>query len=209
MNIIDIATKIIIPAIGIVVAAIGQKDKWIITTDRLFEKYAKLSKFTFKLSNQLNDSKLKDISGEYGYAAIIRKKGLTKDERYTLLNMLNPVEGIEDYHTCSDYLKISVIDRRFVWKNKHYNNIIYKRVILTITSICYYISSIMLFIPIFYQPFRDTFIGVIFRDLTTNMQIGISLYIMIFGLFFFVMTLNKLSKIYRAEKLIKSSTPTH
>lgn len=216
MNDIDIITKIIIPvislvigAIGVAFAAIAQKDKWMITTDRLFDKYSKLSKFTLELSNQLNDSKLKDISGEYGYAAITRIKGLTKDERYTLLNMINPVEGIEDYHICSDYLKINVIDRRFAWRKRRYNNKIYKKISTIITSACYYVSSVMLFIPAFYLPFRDTFIGVLFRKLTTNMQIGITLYIMVSGLFFCAISLNKLSKLYRAGKLIKNSSPAH
>ncbi|WP_336064664.1 hypothetical protein [Serratia sp. 201] len=209
MSAIDIFTKIILPTLTILLAAIGHKEKWGLRTDHLFERYSKLSKFTFELGNQLGEQRLKEIAGEYGYAAIIREKGLTRDERYTLLNMLNPVEGIEDYHTCSNYLKINVVDRTFIWKRQRYNNTLYKNIVSITTSTIYFIGAAMLFSPIFYQPFRDSIIGDIFRKLTTNAQIGITIYLTLSGLFLVIISLNKMSRLYKAGELIKKSSIVH
>ncbi|WP_434462152.1 hypothetical protein ACMV5L_01595 [Serratia plymuthica] len=205
MNAIDIFAKIILPIMTLILAAIGHKAKWGIKTDSVFERYSKLSKFTFELATQLKDDRLKEISGEYGYAAITRKEGLSRDERYTLLNMLNPVEGIEEYHKCSDYLRINVVHSGFSWKKKRYNSPRYRRTVSLINSIIYFIGAIMLFCPVFYQPLQDTVLGEIFRELSTNKKIGLTIYIMLTGLFFFAISLNRMSKLHQAGKLIKNS----
>ncbi|HEI8868312.1 TPA: hypothetical protein SLG40_003874 [Serratia odorifera] len=205
MNTVDIITRVIFPILTLVLAGIGHKAKWVIQADSIFDRYSKLSKFTHELANQLNNERLKEISGEYGYAAIIRKKGLSRDERYTLLNMLNPVEGIEEYHTCSDYLKIDVVRSGFSWKRKRYSSHLYRRIVSLINSIFYFIGSIMLFCPIFYQPFQDTIVGDTFRSLSVKMQIGTTTYIMLAGLLFVVVSLNRMSKQHRAGKLIQNS----
>lgn len=206
MSAIDIFTKIILPILTLLLAAIGLMRKWGVREDHLFERYSKLSKFTFELGNQLGEQRLKEISGEYGYAAITREKQLTRDERYTLLNMLNPVEGIEDYHACSKYLKINIIDRKFTWKRKRYNKTLYKKAVSTTTFIIYLIGATMLFSPLLYQSFSDSIIGDIFRKLTTNEQIGITIYLILSGLFLSTISLNKMSRLHKATKLIKNSS---
>lgn len=208
-ELIDIFSKILLPILALTLTIIGLKSRWVIKTDILFERYSKLSKFTYELSTQLNDEKLKEISSEYGYAAITREKGLTRDERYALLNMINPVEGIEEYHTCSDYLKINVVDSGFGWKRKRYNNTLYRRAISFISSTLYFIGAIMLFSPIFYLPLQESFIGTIFHSLSFKARFGLTIYIMAVGAIILVPSLNKLSKLYRASKLIESTNQLH
>ncbi|KFK92518.1 MULTISPECIES: hypothetical protein [unclassified Serratia (in: enterobacteria)] len=147
---IIVFTKILLPLTAIVISALALLQKWTFRTDRLFDKYSKLSKFTFELSKQTEDERLEKISKEYGYAAITREKRLSHEERRTLLNMVNPIDGIEEYHKCADYLQINIVGCCFVWKSKRYENKFYRSIIMLIFLIIYVTGAAMLFSPAFY-----------------------------------------------------------
>ncbi|WP_312081585.1 hypothetical protein [Pantoea septica] len=86
---------------GIVITGLGLYQKWTFKTDHLFEKYSKLSNFSHELAEKTGDETLHKIAKEYGYAAVTREIKLSHEERRVLLQMVNPIAGIESYHKCS------------------------------------------------------------------------------------------------------------
>ncbi|MXP50278.1 hypothetical protein FD733_15755 [Pantoea sp. Eser] len=112
-----------------------------------------------------------------------QEKKLSHDETRTLLDMVNPVQGIEEYHVCVDYLKIDVVENGFSWKKRRYNTI-YRSFLGSLLSIQYFIGAIMFFCPIFYAALQDTFIGSIFRKLKSDLQVGLQF--MLFALVHFL-----------------------
>lgn len=190
---------------GIFITALALWQKWVIKSDRLFEKYSKLSDFAFQLSQKTGDAQLEKISKEYGYAAITRERRLSQEERKVLLKMVNPVNGIENYHTCANYLKISIVNNCFVWNKKRHSNRTYRYLLNTIFFTTYIIGSIMFFSPVFYPAFQSSFIGEAFQQLSIEKKIGITAFIITYGAIFFFASLNKLGKLNLSANLIKNS----
>ncbi|MDF7660234.1 hypothetical protein PUG81_14770 [Erwiniaceae bacterium L1_54_6] len=194
------------PAVAsIVVAILALWKKWIIKTDRLFEKYSKLSNFAFELSQKTGDKKLEDISKEYGYAAITGERSLTHEERRFLLKMVNPVSGIEKYHACAAYLKINVVEGCFSWRNRRHRSRIYRGLVISFFLIVYFIGSFMIFSPFFYPALQHTFIGKAFNDFSLTKKIGFVTSVFIYGVIFFVIGFNKFNRITLSMGLTNKS----
>lgn len=193
---------------AIFISALALWQRWIIKTDRLFEKYSKLSDFAFQLYQKSGDAQLEKISKEYGYAAITREKNLSHAERCTLLKMVNPINGIEEYHKCADYLKVSTIGNCFIWKNKRHRNKTYRLSLKIIFFTIYIIGSIMLFSPVFYSLAQHSFIGTAFKQLPPEKKFWVTTFIMVYGAILFFISLNKLAKLSRSAALIKNTTLT-
>ncbi|MEG3127019.1 hypothetical protein SC171_05560 [Pantoea cypripedii] len=204
----DLITNVIkyAPAVAsLIVAVLALWQKWIIKTDRLFEKYSKLSNFAFDLSQKTGDKKLEEISKEYGYAAITGEKSLTHEERRILLKMVNPVSGIEKYHSCAAYLKINVVEGCFAWRKKRHRSRAYRGLLVVLFGVVYFIGSFMVFSPFFYPALQHTFIGEAFSGFSLAKKIGFVAFILIYGLIFFVVGINKVSRVVLSMGLIKSS----
>lgn len=202
---IIVFTKILLPLTAIVISALALLQKWTFRTDRLFDKYSKLSKFTFELSKRTEDERLEKISKEYGYAAITREKRLSHEERLTLLNMVNPINGIEEYHKCADCLQINIVDGCFAWKNKLYKNKFYRFIIISMFFIIYVTGAVLLFSPVFYPLIQNTPVGDVYHQLTPEKKMGVLIFVMIYGATLSVLGLNNLAKLSGAEGLIKKS----
>nr|WP_276738944.1 hypothetical protein [Pantoea septica] len=191
---------------GIVITGLGLYQKWTFKTDHLFEKYSKLSNFSHELAEKTGDETLHKIAKEYGYAAVTREIKLSHEERRVILQMVNPIAGIESYHKCSPYLKINIINKCFTWKNKRHNNKIYRAVLYTTFLPVYFTGAAMLFSPTFYPLLHHVSGGEFIQSLPALKKLAFFLLLMTYGAFFFFGSLNKISKIAISRNLIKEST---
>ncbi|WP_404318664.1 hypothetical protein RX799_03915 [Klebsiella oxytoca] len=204
-EIITFIAKTSLTVASISIAALGVWQKWVFKTDKLFGTYSKLSNFSFELAKKTGDPTLEKISVEYGYAAITRDKKLSHEERLALLKMVNPVNGIEEYHRCSNFIKVNIIDNCFEWRHKRHRNKIYQTFLQIIFTITYFIGCAMFFSPVFYLAFIDTDIAGVIQQLPPGKKLATFAFLILYGAIFLIPSLNTLSKLNRASAMIKKS----
>ncbi|MEA9389532.1 hypothetical protein SJI19_03020 [Acerihabitans sp. TG2] len=194
--------KYIFQGVTIIISIIGLIKAWVYTTDKIFDKRQKMSKFIFELYEISGEDYLKKLSLEYGYAAITKDSTLTTEQRKCLISSPNSMKDIDCYRICSGLITTRTSPLSFGWKYKRYNNIVYKVSLCVICGFFYFLGSSMVILPITYHLLPSFVLSKI-SPLALDIKLLIILYFILTGLFLALISLNKAAKILTANGLIK------
>ncbi|PIJ41743.1 hypothetical protein BOM24_13830, partial [Tatumella sp. OPLPL6] len=117
-NIPDYFFKNILPLITVIISLIALWVNRKTINDKTFDYRKKISDFANDCYTRFGDEKFKIISYEYAIAALTKDRGLTSEQRETLLSLKNPVFELEFFNQCQHLIDIN--KNSFVWKQKLY-----------------------------------------------------------------------------------------
>lgn len=200
----DFLIKYIIQIIGIIISALTLCKGWVFPTDGLSEKRQKMSKFIYELYKISEEEHLKKLSMDYGYAAITKESILNAEQRKCLLSSPDPMKNIDCYRKCSDLVSIRTSPLLFEWKFKRYNSTSYKIANNIFFGFFYFIGCYLVILPLIYQISPLSIIASMLQNIPFNQRILWFFYLIIIGCIFSLVSINRITKIRMAIKLIKN-----
>lgn len=202
-EIIDVIVTKILPIVSALVTIIGLFKGWVLTKQALFEQREKLSKHSYEIYKISGDESLKNLSVEYGYAAITKESFLTLEQRKALIQSRNPTRDIDSFIKCRHLLTIETNPLRFKWKASRFNKKWYFYTIVIARIIGYVLGSVVLTIPFTGSVFMPSSWLTDIYAMPPLKMVGITLYCFIFGGGFSFICINGATKLLDAYTLIK------
>lgn len=204
-NDLELFIKIIFPALSAIISLLGLKTGWTYKKDKLFTSRKNISEFSYQMYKNSEDVTFKKLAEDYGIAALTKDKSLTKRQILILLNTINPVSDIDNYSKCQNLISITTTREIFAWNKKRYKYKIYRNIIKTITTLIYFMSSLIVALPFNYSVVVSAKILEKLNHLTTWQYLGLSSYFVASGVAICFICLDKVSKIRIAERLVASN----
>lgn len=199
----DVFITKILPVVSALVTVIGLFKGWVITRQVLFEQREKLSKHSYEIYKICGEESLKNLSVEYGYAAITKDNFLTLEQRKALIQSKNPTRDIDLFIKLRNLLAIDVSPLRFRWKKDRLSVKWYFYGLLTLQSAGYVFSSVIMTVPFTGEIFLYSSWLEKINSLPTLNIIAISIYCFVSGGFFSYFFLNSAAKLLEASWLIQ------
>ncbi len=200
---LSLIVKYLVPVITTLVTTIALFKGWVFPTDRLFEKRKELSKFVYELYKISGEEQLKNLSIEYGYAAITKESILTKEQRMALINSKDPTRDIDQYRKCSNLLMIKPCPLSFEWRKSRHKIKLYRRIVIVVKSIFYFGGVYLVTLPLTFHILLPNNIYTHFMALSLLNRWLIVLYLTFTGSVIALFSLNGSSKLVLAEGLRK------
>ncbi|MCP2004988.1 UNVERIFIED_ORG: hypothetical protein J2Y78_003528 [Buttiauxella agrestis ATCC 33320] len=202
-DILETFIKLALPIILAIVAIVSACKGLFITKRAIFEEREKLSKLSYDLYKINEDKELKRLSVEYGYAAITKDNFLNLEQRRALVRSENPTRDIDLFIKCRGLLDIKAEPLSFFWKKKRYSNVIYFTLAVIFRIIFYALGAFLLILPVFYSVLLPSFMLEKIAGFSALAKIGLTLYIIITGVFLAYVNLSSATRMIDSAKLIK------
>ncbi|HGX0142665.1 TPA: hypothetical protein ACNRXC_004597 [Escherichia coli] len=202
---LELLIKILFPSLSAIISLLGLKTGWTYKKDKLFTSRKNISEFSYQMYKSSEDPTFKKLAEDYGIAALTKDNTLTKKQRLILLNTTNPVSDIDDYSKCQSLISITTHKEIFAWNKKRYKYSIYRKLIKIITTLIYFMGSLVVALPFSYSVVVSAKMMEKINHLTTWQYFGLSSYFVVSGVAICFICLDKPSKIKIAERLIVSN----
>ncbi|MFS7220913.1 hypothetical protein AB6859_07885 [Rahnella inusitata] len=203
----DVLLKYFLPVVGLFITALGLYKGWVFPADRLFEQREKMSKLANELYKISGEENLKNLSLDYGYAAITKENFLNTQQRKALLDSRNPTRDIDAYRNCISLLTIETDPLRFVWRNRRHRSKTWRGVVQTTRLILYILGCYIFFMPVTYHAFLPVFFLEKLQFLTIYDKILIATYIAVSGGGLALISLREMSRLKAATNLRDMNLP--
>lgn len=200
---IDIVSKVIIPAISLIITAGVALKGWITSRQAKFEEREKISKHAYEMYKISGDEKLKKLSLEYGYAAITRDSFLNIHQRKALVQSKNPTRDIDDYIKCRTLLDIITSPLGFEWKKERFKKRWYYNLIFATNVILFSMGAFLIITPLILALSSKYFLPIDFLSLPLEKSIGVTAYCEVMGFLLVSLNLRSLDTLHLASSLIK------
>ena len=195
--------KYIIPLITTVLTIVALFKGWIFPSDRLFDKQKELSKFSYELYRISGEEHLKDLSIEYGYAAITKELFLTKAQRLALIKSKDPTRDIDLFRKCSSLLTVEPYPLSFEWKAVKHKFKLYRSLVKIIRITFYLGGAYFATLPLTFHVLLPEGVYAKFLTLSLLNKWLLVLYLVFVGTGIAMISLHGLSKLTFANELRK------
>ncbi|EIC85429.1 hypothetical protein [Serratia sp. M24T3] len=195
--------KYIIPFITTLIAVVALFKGWVFPSDRLFDKQKKLSKFSYELYKISGEEHLKELSVEYGYAAITKELFLTKAQRIALIKSKDPTRDIDLFRKCSSLLTIRPSPLSFEWKAPRHKFKLYRGLVELVRVTLYFGGAYLATLPLTFNVLLPERAYAKFLTLSLLNKWLLVLYIVSVGAGVALTSLHGLSKLTFARELRK------
>lgn len=200
---IDIISKVIIPTLTLIITFWVALRGWLSSRYARFEEREKLSKHAYEMYMISGDDKLKNLSLEYGYAAITRESFLNVHQRKALVGSKNPTRDIDDFIKCRDLLDIKIKPLRFEWKKSRIKNRWYYNFLMSMYYLVFIMGVLFLITPLILTMFSIFLFGIDFLAQPIWQVIGLTSYFFALSLLSFSLSKRSISRMSIASNLIK------
>jgi len=199
----EITSKVAIPAISLIIAFAAALKNWVKSKQARFEEREKLSKHAYELYQISGDEKLKNLSMEYGYAAITKDSFLTIHQRKALVESNNPVKDIESYIRCREILDIKIEPLKFVWKKNRLGMRWYYNLVFSLKVFMFWLGVVILVSPVILILFSEDVFNHNFLSLPLWQSTGVVAYCEVMGFLMVSLSTISIIRLTLASGLIK------
>lgn len=199
--ILDVLIKYYLPILVTIISIVTLYKGWVFPSDRFFDQRVKISKFVHDLYKISGEKYLKDLSVEYGYSALTRESFLTTEQRRALLSSVDPMSDLESFRKCGSLITINPFPFGFKWVAKRHNYKTYRLFVKFMMLNFYFSGAFLLMLPLTYPVSVPNSIFIKYTNYNPAVQVGVCVFIIVYGAICAGYGLNGLSRIAIAEKL--------